>query len=177
MVAAGASAGASVAGIAARRTVRRSSSVTGRRSRSPSAFCTTKWAPSSSRPMRVRPVMTPACHASGVAAGRAAAWRDLWVCQGGAVNSHDNHDVSALLAVARTIATETGRLVIDGRLGARVTGTKSAAVDIVTQMDTLAEAHVKQRLADLRPGDGILGEEGSEVESKTGVTWIVDPID
>lgn len=88
-----------------------------------------------------------------------------------------HHDPAELLTIARLIAVEAGTLIVEGRADAHVTGTKSASVDIVTQMDTLAETHIRQRLAQLRPDDAVLGEEGSDVPGTSGVTWIVDPID
>jgi len=83
----------------------------------------------------------------------------------------------SLLTLARQLATETGELVIRGRADAAVSATKSSAEDIVTQMDLAAEQHLRNRLAELRPDDGILGEEGDDVPSSSGITWVVDPID
>lgn len=82
-----------------------------------------------------------------------------------------------LLTIARQLATETGELVHRGRAEAVVSATKSSAADIVTQMDVAAEQHLRTRLAELRPDDGILGEEGDDVPSSSGITWILDPID
>lgn len=84
---------------------------------------------------------------------------------------------TVLLDVARQLASETGSLILDGRAQAHITDTKSSDIDIVTQMDIAAEAHLRDRLAQLRPADGILGEEGDDVPSSSGVTWILDPID
>jgi myo-inositol-1(or 4)-monophosphatase len=86
------------------------------------------------------------------------------------------HDES-LLTIARDLATETGELIIRGRADAEVSATKSSAEDIVTQMDLAAEQHLRHRLAELRPDDGILGEEGDDVPSRSGITWVLDPID
>ncbi|PKQ25811.1 MAG: inositol monophosphatase [Actinobacteria bacterium HGW-Actinobacteria-4] len=83
----------------------------------------------------------------------------------------------SLLDVARILATETGELIISGRASATVSATKSSAADIVTQMDIAAETHLRERLAVLRPLDGILGEEGDDVHSASGITWVLDPID
>lgn len=86
-------------------------------------------------------------------------------------------DIPELMAVATRLAAETGELIRQGRARAAVTGTKSADVDIVTQMDLAAESHLAARLAQWRPGDGLLGEEGAAVAGSSGITWIVDPID
>lgn len=55
--------------------------------------------------------------------------------------------------------------------------TKSSPVDPVTVVDTEAERIIAEEIARRRPSDGIIGEEGSELVSVSGVTWIVDPID
>ncbi len=49
--------------------------------------------------------------------------------------------------------------------------------DPVTAADRAAEVAMRDVLAELRPDDGILGEEFGNVASKTGVTWVLDPID
>ncbi|MFN3866716.1 MAG: inositol monophosphatase family protein [Demequina sp.] len=83
----------------------------------------------------------------------------------------------SLMHVARAIAAETATLIIDGRDGAEVAATKSSPIDIVTQMDVLAERLLRERLAELRPDDAILGEEGDDVPGTSGITWVLDPID
>ncbi len=55
--------------------------------------------------------------------------------------------------------------------------TKSTPTDPVTLADTETEQLVRDRLALLRPGDGILGEEGGDLMSAGAVRWVVDPID
>ncbi len=46
---------------------------------------------------------------------------------------------------------------------------------------TIADRSIEQKLRDIiakeRPDDGILGEEFGAVESKSGYTWVIDPID
>jgi myo-inositol-1(or 4)-monophosphatase len=56
-------------------------------------------------------------------------------------------------------------------------GVKSTATDVVTAMDTAAERLIVERLAAARPDDAVLGEEGGALPGRTGVRWIVDPID
>lgn len=116
------------------------------------------------------------CHGPALWRGRRAAWRGSDVCQGGAV-IETRDDIADLMSVAARLATETGELIREGRAHARVAGTKSATADIVTQMDLAAESHLASRLAQWRPRDGLLGEEGAAVASTSGITWIVDPID
>jgi myo-inositol-1(or 4)-monophosphatase len=83
-----------------------------------------------------------------------------------------------LVDVARTIAVESGAMIRTGRPDdVEVADTKSSAQDVVTAMDLAVEAHLRSRLAELRPDDAILGEEGGSSEGTSGVTWVVDPID
>jgi len=82
-----------------------------------------------------------------------------------------------LLDTARALAREAGALIIEGRRTAEITGTKSSGVDIVTQMDVESESLLRRRIAELRPDDGILGEEGDDVIGTSGITWVLDPID
>ncbi len=86
--------------------------------------------------------------------------------------------VDELVAIAEQVAREAGRMVHEGRPDrVEVAGTKSSAVDVVTAMDLASEELVRRRLAELRPRDGILGEEQGFVPGTSGVTWVVDPID
>jgi myo-inositol-1(or 4)-monophosphatase len=83
-----------------------------------------------------------------------------------------------LVDVARTIALESGAMIRTGRPDdVEVAATKSSAQDVVTAMDLAVEAHLRERLAQLRPDDAILGEEGGSSDGTSGVTWVVDPID
>ncbi|GAA4624794.1 inositol monophosphatase family protein [Cellulomonas oligotrophica] len=86
--------------------------------------------------------------------------------------------VAELVDVARTVAREAGALVHEGRPDRpEVAATKTSAVDVVTAMDLASEELVRARLAELRPADGVLGEEGGHRPGTSGVTWVVDPID
>lgn len=57
--------------------------------------------------------------------------------------------------------------------------TKSSPTDPVTVVDTETERFIRDRLAQLRPGDGVLGEEGGGPDGPhaDAITWVVDPID
>ncbi|RHA41281.1 inositol monophosphatase family protein [Cellulomonas rhizosphaerae] len=90
----------------------------------------------------------------------------------------DDALLDELIEVARTIAVESGAMIRAGRpADVEVAGTKSTAQDIVTAMDLAVEAHLRARLAELRPDDAVLGEEGGSTGGTSGVTWVVDPID
>lgn len=55
--------------------------------------------------------------------------------------------------------------------------TKTSPTDVVTAADTAVEALVRARLAELRPGDPVVGEERGLAAGDGAVTWVVDPID
>lgn len=83
-----------------------------------------------------------------------------------------------LLEVAVRVAVEAGDLIVDERpadLG--VAETKSSATDIVTVMDQRSQDHLLERLTRLRPDDGFHGEERGGRTGRSGITWVVDPID
>ncbi len=81
-----------------------------------------------------------------------------------------------LLELAKKVGVEAAALLMD-RPPAFEIEEKSTAIDIATQMDKKAETFIVQSLLAARPGDGIIGEEGAEVESKSGITWVIDPLD
>ncbi len=52
-----------------------------------------------------------------------------------------------------------------------------AGFDPVTQADRASEAAMRAHLRAYRSEDGILGEEFEAVESRSGLTWVLDPVD
>jgi myo-inositol-1(or 4)-monophosphatase len=58
-----------------------------------------------------------------------------------------------------------------------VVDTKSSSTDMVSDVDRAAEAAVARVLAERRPYDGVLGEEGTARPGTTGIRWVVDPLD
>ena len=54
---------------------------------------------------------------------------------------------------------------------------KSSAIDIATQMDHESEKLIVDAILNARSEDGIIGEEGANRESTSGITWVIDPID
>ena len=50
-------------------------------------------------------------------------------------------------------------------------------LDFVTDVDKLVEQMVAEQVARWFPNDGLIGEEGTRIASRSGRTWIVDPID
>jgi myo-inositol-1(or 4)-monophosphatase len=81
-----------------------------------------------------------------------------------------------LLTLAQKVGAEAGALLMD-RPQAFEIESKSTAIDIATQMDKKAEAFIVKSLLAARPDDGMIGEEGASIESKSGITWVIDPLD
>ena len=85
-----------------------------------------------------------------------------------------------LRELAERLAREAGTIALDGRRAAgRSFGgdTKSTRTDLVTEFDRAAEAHIVGELRRIRPGDAIIGEEGTADDGTSGFAWHVDPID
>lgn len=86
--------------------------------------------------------------------------------------------ITELTSIAERIARMAGQLILEGRRSpVEVASTKSSAVDVVTAMDTASEKLLREMLAELRPLDGILGEEEGSSAGSSGITWVIDPID
>ncbi|HLT85071.1 MAG TPA: inositol monophosphatase family protein [Phototrophicaceae bacterium] len=87
-------------------------------------------------------------------------------------------DAAELMRTAEQVAREAGELVRTAVAGSvAVASTKSSGVDLVTEVDQAAEALIRRRLAELRPQDGVLGEEEGWQAGSSGLVWVVDPID
>lgn len=83
-----------------------------------------------------------------------------------------------LLELATRTAAAASEILIDGLTRARTTvDTKTTGTDMVTEMDRASERLIVDAILGARPGDGILGEEGTDHQGSSGVRWIVDPID
>lgn len=83
-----------------------------------------------------------------------------------------------LLDLARRLAAAGAEELIAHAADANeVVATKSVEVDPVTAADLAAERVVRDLLAAERPDDGVVGEEGDDVEGSTGIRWVIDPLD
>jgi myo-inositol-1(or 4)-monophosphatase len=84
-----------------------------------------------------------------------------------------------LLEVAVRAARMAGALLLE-RFHAgpeREVSSKSTPTDLVSEADLASERAIRALLAELRPEDGFLGEEGEDVASSNGLRWVVDPLD
>jgi myo-inositol-1(or 4)-monophosphatase len=99
-------------------------------------------------------------------------------------------DPPELRSVAERLATEAADFVRRRReevfsgtpqreSTAQAVRAKSTPTDPVTIVDTETERLLRDRLAQLRPGEHVLGEEGGGIsdDSAGRPTWVVDPID
>lgn len=83
-----------------------------------------------------------------------------------------------LRALAESIAREAGALLRAAFRGPELrVSAKSTPTDLVSEADHDAEHLIRTRLAAARPDDGVLGEEGGDVEGTSGIRWVVDPLD
>ncbi|MDG4795541.1 inositol monophosphatase family protein [Micromonospora sp. WMMD1082] len=84
-----------------------------------------------------------------------------------------------LLSVALE-AAEAGAEAAVGwqrRIGELRIEEKGGPYDLVSQADQAAEAAIRKVLAQVRPDDQVLGEEGGLNDAVGDVRWVVDPID
>lgn len=79
--------------------------------------------------------------------------------------------------LAQALVFNAGRLAWRLRETGVETTQKTSVSDVVTNADHAAEAFVSQALEQLRPHDGILGEEGTNKASVSGKNWVIDPVD
>lgn len=90
----------------------------------------------------------------------------------------DQHDIDALRDVAIRLARQAGDMAMHGRRSGPVTANaKSTSIDLVTEFDKASEQLITEGLSIQRPNDGIVGEEGADVQSSSGIIWHIDPID
>ncbi|WP_111768149.1 inositol monophosphatase family protein [Nakamurella deserti] len=83
--------------------------------------------------------------------------------------------LQADLDLAAQLVTEAGKLALTMRQGVLVVDQKTSISDVVSDADKAAEAMIVDRLAELRPDDGLIGEEGAAREGRR--KWIIDPVD
>ena len=88
----------------------------------------------------------------------------------------DKRELEELLEFAVELAREAGEITLKYFRGAHGAELKADG-SFVTAADREAEAHVRARLAQNFPDDGVVGEEAGAAAGRSGRQWIVDPID
>ena len=81
-----------------------------------------------------------------------------------------------ILELALTTARKAGELV-SARPANFDLNQKSSIDDFATQMDHASEKLIVESILAARPDDGLIGEEGASRPSRSGITWVIDPID
>ncbi len=84
-----------------------------------------------------------------------------------------------LLGIAVEAARMAGGLLLERvRTGhEREVSSKSTPTDLVSEADLASEHAIKTLLAERRPADGFVGEEGGSEDGTSGLEWVVDPLD
>lgn len=80
-------------------------------------------------------------------------------------------------ALAASVVEQAAALADSHRAAGLSLSRKTSVSDVVTDADHAAEALVTSLLGSARPHDGLLGEEGASRPSRSGRTWVVDPVD
>ena len=83
-----------------------------------------------------------------------------------------------VLSLAMRLAREAGEIQRDRYEGQHEIETKSAAIDLVTEVDKQCEALIVRSIRSERPGDAIVAEEGGDHRNDAADwRWIIDPLD
>jgi len=96
--------------------------------------------------------------------------------ESGRITTMSSHNTAELLELAQHVGRQAAAMLMDRPAELQVS-TKSTAIDVVTQMDIKVEAFIVEQLLAARPHDGMIGEEGAERASTSGITWVIDPLD
>ncbi|WP_425041210.1 histidinol-phosphatase [Primorskyibacter sp. S187A] len=87
-------------------------------------------------------------------------------------------DMTDALVVAQEMADAARAAILPYfRAGVSADNKDAGGFDPVTVADRAGEEAMRAVLARRRPQDGILGEEFDAVASRSGLTWVLDPID
>ncbi|MBW2241617.1 MAG: inositol monophosphatase [Deltaproteobacteria bacterium] len=87
-------------------------------------------------------------------------------------------EAAPILKLARRLALEAGAIQKERYATELQIETKSAAVDLVTDVDKACEALIVDAITAERPEDAVLAEEGSGIDHPGAeLRWIIDPLD
>ena len=94
-------------------------------------------------------------------------------------NSVQPGEQKALVSLAHQLADSARAVILPffRSNGLKTKSKETVRFDPVTEADKSAELAIRMALAKNRPEDGILGEEYDDIPSKSGLTWVIDPID
>ena len=92
--------------------------------------------------------------------------------------SSPDPEIQSILELARDLAERAGAIQRERYETDFGIDTKSATIDLVTEVDRACEALIVEGIQTARPGDAILAEEGHGVDDEgAGWRWIIDPLD
>jgi len=87
-------------------------------------------------------------------------------------------DQSARLETAKDIARDAGAMALEFFKDiSKLEINQKSTQDLVSNADLEVETYVRARITEAFPKDGIIGEEHDPVQSQSGWTWVIDPID
>ena len=88
-------------------------------------------------------------------------------------------ETTELLEVAEEAARAAGELLVERFGGPREdVRSKTTPTDLVSEADLASERLLRERLAQRRPQDAVLAEEGGgDAARASGLRWVVDPLD
>ncbi|MCW1956022.1 histidinol-phosphatase [uncultured Lentibacter sp.] len=89
------------------------------------------------------------------------------------------HDMEEIVTTAHALAEAARSSVLPFFRSADLSADNKLAegFDPVTEADRLAEQAMRKVLAEMRPEDAIVGEEFGAQAGRSGLTWVLDPID
>lgn len=85
--------------------------------------------------------------------------------------------LTPLLSLARDLAERAGAIQRERYETGLTIDTKSASIDLVTEVDRACEALIVEGIQNARPEDAILAEEGHGEDRDAPFRWIIDPLD
>ena len=85
--------------------------------------------------------------------------------------------LAAILELAREVAGRAATIQRERYETGLTIDTKSASIDLVTEVDRACEAAIVERIQAARPEDAILAEEGHGEDGEDEFRWIIDPLD
>jgi myo-inositol-1(or 4)-monophosphatase len=87
-------------------------------------------------------------------------------------------EAAPILELAQRLAREAGRIQREHYEGEFEIHTKSAVIDLVTDVDRACERLIVEAIQTERPGDAILAEEGGGTDHPGAEwRWVIDPLD
>jgi myo-inositol-1(or 4)-monophosphatase len=89
----------------------------------------------------------------------------------------DTADYFELFELAKKAARVAATIHRQGMGLTHEVATKSSRTDLVTEIDRESELAIVHTLLEARPDDAILGEEGAARQGRSGVRWVIDPLD